>query len=152
MYHPYIREKLAEARSREFERKAREDAAVQRGEGSAQEAAAGERQERMARDVGMPRRGLGSRLVSMLGRGRPRPAEIRIRYAAPADAARLRSLEERAGAPQLPAPVLVVDLDGALLAAKSLRDGATVADPAHRGRGFEEVVALSVAGLGRGVS
>lgn len=119
MYHPYIREKLAEARSREFERKAREAAAVQRGDGS--------------------------------GQGRPRPAEIRIRYAAPADAARLRSLEERAGAPQLPAPVLVVDLDGALLAAKSLRDGATVADPAHRGRGFEEVVALSVAGLGRGV-
>jgi hypothetical protein len=86
----------------------------------------------------------------MLGRGGPRPAEIRIRYAAPADAARLRSLEERAGAPHLPEPVVVIDIDGALLAAKSLRDGATVADPAHRGRCFEEVVALSVAGLGRG--
>jgi hypothetical protein len=151
MYHPYIREKLVEARSREFERKAREDGAVERRERSGQGSAAGDRQERTVRDLGMPRRGPASRLAGMLGRGRPRPAEIRIRYAAPADAARLRSLEERAGAPQLPAPVLVVDLDGALLAAKSLRDGATVADPAHRGRGFEEVVALSVAGLGRGV-
>jgi hypothetical protein len=151
MYHHYIHEKLAEARSREFERMARADAAVRRGEGAGQEAAAGERQERMARDVGIPRRGLGSRLASMVGWGRPKPAEIRIRYAAPRDAARLRTLEERAGAPQLPAPVLVVDIDGALLAAKSLRDGATVADPAHRGRGFEEVVALSVAGLGRSV-
>jgi hypothetical protein len=136
MYHHYIHEKLAEARSREFERMAREDAEVRRS----------------ARDddgAGL-RRGLRSRLVSIIGRKRPNPAEIRIRYAAPADAARLRSLEERAGAPQLPAPVVVVDIDGALLAAKSLRDGATVADPAHRGRGFEEVIALSVAGLGRG--
>jgi len=113
MYHHYIHEKLAEARSREFERMAREDAEARRS--------------------------------------RPKPPEIRIRYAAPADAARLRSLEQAAGAPQLPAPIVVVDIDGALLAAKSLRDGATVADPAHRGRGFEEVVALSVAGLGRGV-
>jgi hypothetical protein len=136
MYHHYIHEKLAEARSREFERMAREDAAVRR----------------LAReDDAMGRRGLGSRLASIVGRSRPKPAEIRIRYAAPGDAARLRSLEERAGAPQLPAPVVVVDIDGALLAAKSLRDGATVADPAHRGRGFEEVVALSVAGLGRGI-
>jgi hypothetical protein len=136
MYHHYIHEKLAEARSREFERMAREDAAVRR----------------LAReDDAMGRRGLGSRLASIVGRSRPRTAEIRIRYAAPADAARLRSLEERAGAPQLPAPVVVVDIDGALLAAKSLRDGATVADPVHRGRGFEEVVALSVAGLGRGI-
>jgi hypothetical protein len=135
MYHHYIHEKLAEARSREFERMARE-------------AAAAERHTRDASTV--QRRGLASRLASMVGRRRPsQPAEIRIRYAAPADAARLRSLEERAGAPQLPAPVVVVvDIDGALLAAKSLRDGATVADPAHRGRGFEEVVALSVAGLG----
>lgn len=115
MYHPYIREKLAEVRSREFERMAREDAAARRAERADQADA--------------------------------RPAEIRIRYAAPADAARLRSLEERAGAPQLPAPVVLIDIDGALLAAKSLRDGATVADPAHRGRCFEEVVALSVAGL-----
>lgn len=135
MYHPYIREKLAEVRSREFERMARDDAAV----------------ERRARDEAAAERpGLGSRLTSMLGRSRPRPAEIRIRYAAPADDARLRSLEERAGAPRLPAPVVVIDIDGALLAAKSLRDGATVADPAHRGRGFEEVVALSVAGLACG--
>jgi hypothetical protein len=135
MYHHYIHEKLAEARSREFERMAREDAAARR----------------RAREDGaaMERRGLGSRLASMVGRSRSKPGEIRIRYAAPADAARLRSLEERAGAPQLPDPIVVVDIDGALLAAKSLRDGATVADPAHRGRGFEEVVALSVAGLGR---
>jgi hypothetical protein len=137
MYHHYIHEKLAEARSREFERMAREDAEVRR----------------RAREDGpaMGRRGLGSRLASIVGRSRPQPAEIRIRYAAPADAARLRSLEQRAGAPKLPAPIVVVDIDGALLAAKSLRDGATVADPAHRGRGFEEVVALSVAGLGRGL-
>ena len=135
MYHHYIHEKLAEARSREFERMAREDAEVRR----------------LARedDAAVGRRGLGSRLASIVGRSRPKTAEIRIRYAAPADTARLRSLEERAGAPRLPAPVVVVDIDGALLAAKSLRDGATVADPAHRGRGFEEVVALSVAGLGR---
>ncbi|HEX3361857.1 MAG TPA: hypothetical protein VHS74_12765 [Solirubrobacterales bacterium] len=134
MYHHYIHEKLAEARSREFERMAREDAAAGR----------------RARDDDAAARqpGLASRLASTMGRGRPRPAEIRIRYAAPADAPRLRSLEERAGAPRLPAPVVVVDIDGALLAAKSLRDGATVADPVHRGRGFEEVVALSVAGLG----
>jgi hypothetical protein len=137
MYHHYIHEKLAEARSREFERMAREDAAARR----------------LARedDAAVGRRGLGSRLASIVGRSRPRTAEIRIRYAAPADAARLRALEERAGAPRLPAPIVVVDIDGALLAAKSLRDGATVADPAHRGRGFEEVVALSVAGLGRGL-
>jgi hypothetical protein len=137
MYHHYIHEKLAEARSREFERMAREDAEVRR----------------LARedDAAVGRRGLGSRLASIVGRSGPKPAEIRIRYAAPADAARLRSLEQRAGAPQLPAPIVVVDIDGALLAAKSLRDGATVADPAHRGRGFEEVVALSVAGLGRGL-
>jgi hypothetical protein len=134
MYHHYIHEKLAEARSREFERMAREDAAAGR---------------RTRDDDAAARRpGLASRLASMVGRGRPQPAEIRIRYAAPADAPRLRSLEERAGAPRLPAPVVVVDIDGALLAAKSLRDGATVADPVHRGRGFEEVVALSVAGLG----
>src|ERR1700761_9565662 len=113
MYHHYIHEKLAEARSREFERMAREDAAARQR--------------------------------------RPQPAEIRIRYAEPADAARLRSLEQAAGGQQLPPPILRVDIDGPLLAAKSLRDGATVADPAHRGRGFEEVVALSVAGLGRGV-
>jgi hypothetical protein len=137
MYHHYIHEKLAEARSREFERMAREDAEVRR---RARES-----------DASVGRRGLGSRLAGIVGRGRPKTAEIRIRYAAPADAARLRSLEQRAGAPQLPAPVVVVDIDGALLAAKSLRDGATVADPAHRGRGFEEVVALSVAGLGRGL-
>jgi hypothetical protein len=137
MYHHYIHEKLAEARSREFERMAREHAAVGR---------------RAREDGGATgRRGLGSRLASMVGRRRPKTAEIRIRYAEPADAARLRSLEERAGAPQLPAPVVVVDIDGALLAAKSLRDGATVADPVHRGRAFEEVVALTVAGLGRGV-
>jgi hypothetical protein len=136
MYHHYIHEKLAEARSREFERMAREDAEVGR---------------RAREDDEVRRPWLGSRLARMLGRSRPQPAEIRIRYAAPADAARLRALEERAGAPQLPAPVVVIDIDGALLAAKSLRDGATVADPAHRGRGFEEVVALSVAGLGRGV-
>lgn len=134
MHHHYIHEKLAEARSREFERMAREDAEVRRHAGE---------------DDAVGRRGLGSRLASVVGRSGPRPAEIRIRYAAPADAARLRSLEQRAGSPQLPAPVVVVDIDGALLAAKSLRDGATVADPAHRGRGFEEVVALSVAGLGR---
>ncbi len=136
MYHHYIHEKLAEARSREFERMAREDAEVRR----------------RAREADAPaRRGLASRLASIVGRSTPRPAEIRIRYAAPADAARLRSLEQLAGAPELPAPIVVVDIDGALLAAKSLRDGATVADPAHRGRGFEEVVALSVAGLGRGL-
>jgi hypothetical protein len=135
MYHHHIHEKLAEARGREFERMARERAGVGRRA----------RQE----DDAVRRRGLASRLASMLGRSRPKTAEIRIRYAAPADAARLRSLEERAGAPQLPAPVVVIDIDGALLAAKSLRDGATVADPMHRGRGFEEVVALSVAGLGR---
>jgi hypothetical protein len=134
MYHPYIREKLAEARSREYERMAREDAAVERSAG----------------EDTVERPGLGSRLASIVGRRRPRPAEIRIRYAAPADEARLRSLEERAGAPHLPAPVVVIDIDGALLAAKSLRDGATVADPAHRGRCFEEVVALSVAGLASG--
>jgi hypothetical protein len=135
MYHHYIHEKLAEARSREFERMARADAAVGRRA----------REE----DDAVQRRGLASRLASIVGRNRPQPAEIRIRYAAPADAARLRSLEERAGAPRLPAPIVVVDMGGALLAAKSLRDGATVADPVHRGRGFEEVVALSVAGLGR---
>jgi hypothetical protein len=137
MYHHYIHEKLAEARSREFERMAREDAEIHR--------------RARADDAMVGRGGLGSRLASIAGRSRPKPPEIRIRYAAPADAARLRSLEQRAGAPQLPAPIVVVDIDGALLAAKSLRDGATVADPAHRGRGFEEVVALSVAGLGRGV-
>jgi hypothetical protein len=136
MYHHYIHEKLAEARSREFERRAREDAAARR-------------HAREDNESGR-RHGLASRLASMVGRSRPKTAEIRIRYAAPADAARLRSLEERAGAPQLPAPVVVIDIDGALLAAKSLHDGATVADPVHRGRGFEEVVALSVAGLGRG--
>ncbi|HEY0277126.1 MAG TPA: hypothetical protein VGC32_02535 [Solirubrobacterales bacterium] len=135
MHHHYIHEKLAEARSREFERTAREDAEVRR---RARE-----------QDASAPRRGLGAWLAGIVGRDRPTPAEIRIRYAAPADAARLRSLEQRAGSPQLPAPVVVVDIDGALLAAKSLRDGATVADPAHRGCGFEEVVALSVAGLGR---
>lgn len=133
MYHHYIHEKLAEARSREFERMARDDAAAGR---------------RAREDDGARRPGLASRLASMMGRDRPQPAEIRIRYAAPADAPRLRSLEERAGASQLPAPIVVVDIDGALLAAKSLSDGATVADPVHRGRGFEEVVALSVAGLG----
>ncbi len=138
MYHHYIHEKLAEARSREFERMAREDAAARR--------------RALEDDAAVGRPGLCSRLASIVGRSRPKPAEIRIRYAAPGDAARLRSLEQRAGAPQLPAPIVVVDFDGALLAAKSLRDGATVADPAHRGRGFEEVVALSVAGLGRGVT
>jgi hypothetical protein len=142
MYHHYIHEKLAEARSREFERMARADAAA--GRRGREDGAAGRRKRE---DAAAGRPGLASRLASIVGRSRPRPAEIRIRYAAPADEARLRSLEQRAGAPQLPAPVVVVDIDGALLAAKSLRDGATVADPAHRGRGFEEVVALSVAGL-----
>jgi len=81
MYHHYIHEKLAEARSREFERMAREHAAVGR---------------RAREDGGATgRRGLGSRLASMVGRRRPKTAEIRIRYAEPADAARLRSLEER---------------------------------------------------------
>ncbi|HWH19115.1 MAG TPA: hypothetical protein VN671_01180 [Solirubrobacterales bacterium] len=142
MYHHYIHEKLAEARSREFERMAREDAAV--GRRTRDDSDGGRR----TRHPAAPRLGVAARLARLVGRGGPRPAEIRIRYAAPADAARLRSLEERAGVPRLPAPVVVVDIDGALLAAKSLRDGATVADPVHRGRGFEEVVALSVAGLG----
>src|SRR5436309_1723017 len=59
----------------------------------------------------------------------PQTPAVTIRRAREQDAVALRRLAELDSAAPLTAPVLVAEADGAILAAISLADGATIADP-----------------------
>jgi hypothetical protein len=126
---PFIREKLASVRAEELERQAEAY--------------------RVPHHAGRVRRRLSHWLELLLRGHQPREAnsEIRIRYASPADAPSLRRLADRAGANPPPPPVLVIDVDDALLVAKSLSDGALIADPACPDPGLEALVGLRAAQL-----
>ena len=58
---------------------------------------------------------------------------VTLRYAAAADAARLRELAELDSAEPPAGPALVAEVDGRLRAALPLEGGAPISDPFHRG-------------------
>jgi hypothetical protein len=122
--HPYIREKLASVRAEELERQAEAY--------------------RVPHRAGSLRRRLGDWLELFVRGHQPRDpdTEIRIRYASAADAPSLRRLAARAGTTPPPPPVLVVDVGDSLLVAKSLADGALIADPACPDPGLAALVGL----------
>jgi hypothetical protein len=64
---------------------------------------------------------------------------VTIRYAAAADALRLRELAELDSASPPHGPVLVAEVDGRLRAALPVDGGPAISDPFHRGR---ELLAL----------
>jgi hypothetical protein len=78
---------------------------------------------------------------------------VTLRYAAAADAARLRELAELDSAEVAPlGPALVAEVDGRLRAALPLDGGAPIADPFHRGAELIELLRLRAGQLGRAVA
>jgi hypothetical protein len=72
---------------------------------------------------------------------------VTVRRARPGDSPALRVLAER-GRGRLPRhPALVAEVDGAVLAARSLADGAAVADPSRPTAQLRELLALRAAQL-----
>ena len=74
---------------------------------------------------------------------------VTLRYAAAADAERLRRLAELDSAVAPAGPVLVAEIDGRLRAALPLDGSAPIADPFHRGAELIELLRLRAAQLAR---
>jgi hypothetical protein len=72
---------------------------------------------------------------------------VTVRLARAGDEAALRALAQRDGRPEPHAPVLVAEAEGALLAARSLADGRSVADPFRHSAHLRELLALRAAHL-----
>ena len=77
---------------------------------------------------------------------------VTLRYAAAADAERLRILAELDSAVAPRGPALVAEIDGHLRAALPLDGGAPIADPFHRGAELIELLRVRAAQLGRGMA
>jgi hypothetical protein len=67
---------------------------------------------------------------------------VTVRLAIGRDQAALRRLAQRDGRPEPAAPVLLAEAQGRLLAARSLADGHTVADPFRHTAHLAELLAL----------
>jgi hypothetical protein len=80
---------------------------------------------------------------------RPRPAydAVTVRLACADDAAALSHLSQLERRPGLAEPVLVADVEGAVLAARSLANGAALADPFRPTAQLSELLALRAAYL-----
>jgi hypothetical protein len=74
---------------------------------------------------------------------------VTLRYAAAADAERLRLLAELDSGSAPSGPALVAEVDGRLRAALPLDGGAPIADPLHRGAELIELLRLHAAQLRR---
>ncbi len=86
-------------------------------------------------------------LARQASRARLKTAEspvtrVTLRYAAAADAPRLRDLADLDSASLPDGPVLVAEVDGRLRAALPVDGGAPIADPFHRGRELLELLRL----------
>jgi hypothetical protein len=77
---------------------------------------------------------------------------VTLRYAAAADAARLRELAELDSAEAPLGPALVAEIDGRLRAALPLDGGAPIADPFHRGTELIELLRLRAGQLRRAIA
>ncbi len=87
---------------------------------------------------------------------KPRPdsgetpvSRVTLRYAAAADAERLRVLAELDSASAPVGPVLVAEVDGRLRAALPLDGGSPIADPFHRGVEMIQLLKMRAAQLAR---
>jgi hypothetical protein len=69
-------------------------------------------------------------------------AELTIRLAGPADGRRLLRLAGRDSRPRPSGEVLVAELDGDLVAARSLADGHAIADPFRPTAAIAELIAV----------
>jgi len=78
------------------------------------------------------------------------PIEIRIRDAAPADAARLAVVAARDSSKPPAEPLLVAEVGGEIRAAISLADGSVVADPFQRTTELVEMLKIRAAGVVHG--
>ena len=76
-------------------------------------------------------------------------SRVTLRYAAAADAERLRVLAELDSAVAPTGPALVAEIDGRLRAALPLDGGAPIADPFHRGAELIELLRVRAAQLAR---
>jgi hypothetical protein len=72
---------------------------------------------------------------------------VTVRLARGRDASELRRLAQRDGRRELRAPVLVAEVEGRMLAARSLADGRAVADPFRPTAHLAELLALRAAHL-----
>jgi hypothetical protein len=72
---------------------------------------------------------------------------ITVRLAGECDMRALHGLAERDGRPLPHSPVLVAEIEGAVLAARSLVDGAAIADPSRPTAHLAELLALRTAHL-----
>ena len=72
---------------------------------------------------------------------------VTVRRSYPDDGPSLRRLAERDGRGVPPEPMLVAEVRGRLLAARSLENGASVADPSHPTAHLAELLALRSAHL-----
>jgi hypothetical protein len=74
---------------------------------------------------------------------------VTLRYAAAADAERLRYLAELDSATAPDGPALVAEIDGRIRAALPLDGGAAIADPFHRGTELLDLLRMRAAQLSR---
>jgi hypothetical protein len=65
-----------------------------------------------------------------------------VRLAGERDQGAIRTLAERDGRREPPAPLLVAEAEGRVLAVRSLADGASLADPFHHTAHLTELLAL----------
>jgi hypothetical protein len=72
---------------------------------------------------------------------------VTVRLAGERDRASLGRLAERDGRPEPHAPVLVAEAEGTVLAARSLSDGRSIADPFHHTAHLSELLELRAAHL-----
>jgi hypothetical protein len=77
---------------------------------------------------------------------------VTVRRSYPDDRPALSRLAERDGRPVPPAPLLVAEVGGLVLAARSLENGASLADPFHPTTHLVELLALRSAHLRDGVA
>jgi hypothetical protein len=77
-----------------------------------------------------------------VGRTATPVTRVTLRYAAAADAQRLRNLAELDSAEPPAGPALVAEIDGRIRAALPLDGGAPIADPFHRGAELLDLLRL----------
>jgi hypothetical protein len=85
------------------------------------------------------------------GAGDTPVTRVTLRYAAAADARRLRELAELDSAEAPLGPALVAEVDGRLRAALPLDGGTPIADPFHRGSELIELLRVRAGQLGRAI-
>ena len=78
-------------------------------------------------------------------------SRVTLRYAAAADAPRLRRLAELDSADVAPSEALIAEIDGRIRAALPLDGSRAIADPFNRGADLIELLRLRAAQLGRPV-